>query len=144
MIEAYSTRSNKIKTLILLVVCGLTAMASVVIGIDDNPPGVLLAFLAAIAFILSFCHPWRTARKFIFLLLASLLGLFLFVILSIISDSIVQNPKSSVTLQNLLQSPAIEALSVIFAMLCSAAFFVGIVGSIVMFIRNRRQKNVNE
>ena len=74
-----------------------------------------------------------------FLLLASVLGFILFIILSMISDSIVQNPASSDTLQKLIESPVNEALSIIFAMLCSAAFLVGVVGAVVMFIRNRRQ-----
>ena len=139
MIDAFSTPRNRIKTFIFLVTCGLLAIASVVVGIDDNPPGVLLAYLAATAFVLAFSHPWRTARKFMFLLLASVLGFILFMILSMISDSIVQNPASSDTLQKLIESPVNEALSIIFAMLCSAAFLVGVVGAVVMFIRNRRQ-----
>jgi len=139
MIDAFSTPRNRIKTFIFLVTCGLLAIASVVVGIDDNPPGVLLAYLAATAFVLAFSHPWRTARKFMFLLLASVLGFILFIILSMISDSIVQNPASSDTLQKLIESPVNEALSIIFAMLCSAAFLVGVVGAVVMFIRNRRQ-----
>lgn len=140
MIDAFSTRSNKIKTLILLAVCGLSAIASVVVGINDNPPGVFLALFAAIAFILAFSHPWRTTRKFAFLLLASVLGLLCFIILSILSDSIAQNPTSPATLQNLIQSPANEALYLIFAMICSAAFIVGCIGSVVMLIRSRRQR----
>ena len=139
MIDAFSTRSNRLKTLILLVICCLSAIASTVMGIDENPPGILLALLAAVTFVLAFSHPWRTARKFMFLLLASVLGFILFIILSMISDSIVQNPASSDTLQKLIESPVNEALSIIFAMLCSAAFLVGVVGAIVMFICNRRQ-----
>ena len=139
MIDAYSAPRNRIKTFIFLVTCGLLAIASVVVGIDDNPPGVLLAYLAATAFILAFSHPWRTARKFMFLLLASVLGFILFIILSMISDSIVQNPASSDTLKKLIESPVNEALSIIFTMLCSAAFLVGVVGAVIMFIRNRRQ-----
>jgi uncharacterized membrane protein (UPF0136 family) len=139
MIDVFSTRSNRIKTFVLLVVCGLLAIASAVVGINDNPPGVLLALLAAIAFILAFTHPWRTARKFMFLLLASVLGFILFMFLSIISDSIVQNPASSIALQNLIQSPANEAMDMIFAMVCSAAFIVGVIGSVVMYIRSRSQ-----
>ena len=139
MIDAFSTPRNRIKTFIFLVTCGLLAIASVVVGIDDNPPGVLLAYLAATAFILAFSHPWRTARKFMFLLLASVLGFILFIILSMISDSIVQNPASSDTLKKLIESPVNEALSIIFTMLCSAAFLVGVVGAVIMFIRNRRQ-----
>ena len=65
MIDAFSTRNNKFKTLILLVVCGLLAIASIFVGIDDNPSGVLLALFSAITFILAFSHPWRTTRKFI-------------------------------------------------------------------------------
>ena len=137
MIDAFSTRSNRIKALILLVICCLSAFASTVVGIDENPPGILLALLAAVSFVLAFSHPWRTARKFLFLLLASVLGFILFVILSIISDSIVQNPASSDTLQKLIESPVNEALSIILAMLISAAFLVGVVGAVIMFIRSR-------
>jgi len=140
MIDAFSTPRNRIKTLILLMICCLSAIASTVMGIDENPPGILLALLAAVTFVLAFSHPWRTARKFMFLLLAAVLGVVLFIIVSIVSDSIVQNPASSDALQNLIESPVNDALSIIFAMLCSAAFLVGVVGAVVMFIRSRSQK----
>jgi hypothetical protein len=139
VIDASSTPRNRIKTLILLVICGLSAIASAVVGIDDNLPGILLAFLAATAFVLAFAHPWRTARKFMFLLLASVLGFVLFVILNIIFDSVAQDPATSGALQDLIQSPAIDALNLIIAMICPAAFIVGAVGSAAMFIRSRRQ-----
>jgi len=137
MTGAFSTPNNRKMTLFLLAICGLLAIASRVVGINDNLPGILLAFLAATAFVLAFVHPWRTARKFIFLLLASVLGFVLFVILNIIFDSVAHNPSTSVALQDLLQSPAIEAFSIISAMICLAAFSVGLVGSVVIFIRNR-------
>lgn len=74
-----------------------------------------------------------------FLLLASVLGIALFIILNIITDSIAQNPATPGALKNLLQSPAYETLSLIFAMVCQAAFIVGAVGSVAMYIRSRRQ-----
>ena len=43
MSDAFSTPSNRIKALILLAICGLLAIAAVVVGIDDNLPGILLA-----------------------------------------------------------------------------------------------------
>ena len=98
MIDALSTLHNRTRTIILLVICGLSAIASTFIGIDDNPPGGLLALLATVALILAFAHPWRTARKFMFLLLASVLGIVLFIIQDIISNSIAQNPATSGTL----------------------------------------------
>jgi uncharacterized membrane protein (UPF0136 family) len=139
MISAFSTPHNRKLALILLAICGLLAIAAVVVGINDNLPGILLAFLAAAAFVLAFVHPWRTAKKFVFLILASVLGFVLFVILNIILDTATQNPTTTGVLQNLLQSPVIDAFSIIIAMLCTAAFIVGVVGSITMFIRNRRR-----
>jgi uncharacterized membrane protein (UPF0136 family) len=139
MTGAFSTPHNRKTTLILLAICGLLAIAARVVGINDNLPGILLAFLAVTAFVLAFVHPWRTARKFIFLLLASILGFALFVILNIIIDTAAQNPANAGALHDLLQSPAIDAFSIIIAMICPAAFIVGAVGSVVMFIRNRRQ-----
>ncbi len=139
MIDALSTPHNRIRTFILLVICGLLAIAAGAVGIDDNPPGILLAYLTATAFVLAFAHPWRTARKFVFLLLASVLGFVLFVILNIISDSIAQNPATSSALRDLMQSPAFDTLNLIIALIFPAAFIVGAVGSVAMFIRNRRQ-----
>jgi hypothetical protein len=139
MIAAFSTPHNRTKTFILLAVCGLLAIAAATVGIDDNLPGVLLAFLAATAFVLAFVHPWRTAKKFVLLLLASVLGFVLYIILNIILDTAVQDSATAGALQDLLQSPVADALSIIIAMLCFAAFIVGAVGSVAMFMRNRRR-----
>ena len=139
MTSAFSTPHNRKTTFILLAICGLLAIAAVAVGIDDNLPGILLAFLAATAFVLAFVHPWQTAKKFMFLLLASVLGFVLYIILNIILDSVAQNPATSGALQDLIQSPIVNALSLIIAMVCPAAFIVGAVGSVAMFIRSRRQ-----
>ncbi|HLF72701.1 MAG TPA: hypothetical protein VI524_00005 [Anaerolineales bacterium] len=107
MLDALSTPHNRIRTLILLGACGLSAIAAV--GIDDNPPGILLAFLAAIAFVLAFVHPWRTARQFRFLLYASVLGFPLFVILNNVFKAVAHNSATAGALQNLLQGLAVAA-----------------------------------
>jgi uncharacterized membrane protein (UPF0136 family) len=139
MTSALSTPHDRKITLIFLAICGLLAIAAVIVGIDDNPPGILLAYLAATAFVLAFVHPWRTARKFMLFLLASVLGFVLFVILNITLDTVAQDPANTGTLQDLLESPAIEALSIIIALICPAALIVGVVGSVAMFIRGRRR-----
>jgi hypothetical protein len=139
MVDAFSTQRNRIKSLIFLAVCGLSAIVAAVIGIDDNPPGIVLAFLAGIAFVLAFVHPWRAARKFLSLLGAAVLGFALFIVLNIVSDAIVQNPSTAGAIRGLMQSPASDALNLIFVVLCASAFIVGSVGSAIMFIRSRRQ-----
>jgi len=139
MIAAFSTPHNRTKTLILLEVCGLLAIAAAAVGIDDNLPGVLLAFLAATVFVIAFVHPWRTAKKFALLLLASVLGFVLYIILNIILDTAIQDSATAGALQELLQSPVVAAFSIIIAMLCPAAFIVGAVGAVAMFMRSRRR-----
>jgi hypothetical protein len=139
MIAAFSTPGNRNKSLILLAVCVLLAIVAAAVGVDDNPPGILLAFLSATAFVLVIVHPWRTARKFVILILASLLGFILFIILNIFLDNAAQNPATSGALRDLLNSPTANAFSIIIAMICVAAFIVGAVGSVVMAIRNRRR-----
>jgi glucan phosphoethanolaminetransferase (alkaline phosphatase superfamily) len=133
------SQPNRVKSFILLAICGVLAIAAVAVGIDDNPPGILMAFLAAIAFVLAFVHPWRSARRFTFLLLASVLGFVLFAALNISSDLIIQNPATSAALRNLIESPANETLTVTFAMLLPAAFLVGAIGAVAMLLRNRRR-----
>jgi hypothetical protein len=130
--------NNRIKTFILLAICVLSAIGAVVIGIDDNLPGILLAFLAATCFILAFVHPWCTPRKFLFLLLAAVLGLILFVALFILIDITAQNPVTPLALRELTESPAFEITSIIIAMILPAAILIGMVGWIVMLIRSRR------
>ena len=138
MIDAFSTPHNRIKTLILLVICGLSAIAAAAVGIDDNPPGILLAFLATTAFVLAFVHPWRTARQFRLLLYASVLGLALFVILNNVFAAVAHNSATAGALQNLLQGLAVAAFFLA-TLICPAAFIVGAVGSVAMFIRSRRR-----
>ena len=129
---------NRIKTFILLAICVLSAVAAALLGIDDNLPGILLALVAAAAFILAFVHPWRSARKFLFLLLAAVLGFILFVVLNILIDTAVQNPATPLALRELTDSPAFETMSIIIIMILPAAILIGVVGWIVMVIRSRQ------
>ena len=139
MTNVFSNPHNRKLTLILLAICVVLAVAAIVAGIDDNLPGILLAFFAATAFVLAFVHPWRTPRQFVYLLLASVVGFILFIILNILLDTAAQDPATTGALQDLLQSPVINAISIIIAMICTASFIVGTVGSVAMFIRNRRR-----
>jgi uncharacterized membrane protein (UPF0136 family) len=135
MTGAFSTPQNRRVAFAFLAISGLLAIAAAMAGINDNPPGILLALLAATALVLAFVHPWRSARKFLFLLLASVLGFVLYVILNIGLDAV---SATSGVLQDRLLSPLVDALNIIFIMICLAAFLVGAVGSAVMAIRNRR------
>lgn len=138
MIDALSTPQNRIKTFILLVICGLSAIAAAAVGINDNPPGILLAFLAAIAFVLAFVHPWRTARQFRRLLYVSILGIALFIILNNIFEAVAHAPTTMGAFQKLMQALAVAAFF-LGTLIFPAAFIISTVGSVVRFIRGRRK-----
>lgn len=137
MIAALSTRGNRLRTFTLLGVCGLSAIGAAALGIDDNPPGILLAYLAAIAFVLAFAHPWRTPRQFLGLLAVSIVGLFAFVVL----DGLLEPGANSLGRGTLVLDflhAAGTALFLIAVMVFPAGMLVGAVGAVIMAIRNRR------
>ena len=138
MIEAFSAPRNRLKTVILLGICGLSGLAAGIAGIDDNPPGILLAFVAAIAFVLAFVHPWRIAKQFRSLLFASMIGIAISVVLNNLFALVAHDPSTAEALQFPMQGLAVTAF--IFAtLICPAAFIIGAVGWVVMYIRGRRK-----
>ena len=138
MLKAISTPHDRIWTLILLVICGLLAIAAVAVGIDDNPPGILLAYLAASAFVLAFVHSWRTSRQFRRLLYASVFGFVVFGLLSNVFEAIALNFEGP-SLANDLLNGAGAASFLIATLICPTALLIGAVGAVVMSIRNRRR-----
>ncbi len=138
MLEALSTHRNRTLTFTFLAICCASATAAVVVGISDNPPGILLAFGAATALVLAFVHPWRTVKQFRGLLYASIISLPLLAILHNVFEAIASKSASAGVLQSLLQGLGVAAF-VLVTLICPPAVLVGAVGSVVMFIRNRNQ-----
>ena len=133
MLEALSTPRNRIRTFILLVVCGALAMVAGAEGIDDNPPGIFLAFGSACALVLAVVHPWRASKQFLHLVLASGLGLIVFGLLHNLFEAIA----GSSGLFHGLLSGASAASFVIAILVCPIGLLVGAGGAFVMSIRNR-------
>lgn len=138
MSVVFPTKGKRTMMFVLLALCGLSTIGAAAIGIDDNPPGVLLAYLAAFAFILAFAHSWQTARMFVLLLLVSVIGLVLFIILNNFFAAVAHNPATVGTFQKLMQGLAVSAFF-LGTLVFPAGFIVGAAGSIVMFIRNRHR-----
>lgn len=138
MIEALSTPHNRILTIVFLAICCASATSAVVVGISDNPPGILLAFGAAVVFVLAFVHPWRTAKQFRRLLYAALLGLVISAILHNLFEALAGKFASAGMFQIMVQGVGVAAF-LIAILICPTAIVVGLVGLLVMFIRNRRR-----
>ena len=138
MIEALATPRNRTRTLVLLVICGLLAIAAATVGISDNAPGILLAYVAATAFVVAFVHPWRTPRHFRRLLYTSALGFVVFVLLHNVFEAIASNLGGSGLVHDLLNGAG-AAFFLIATLVCPPGLLVGAVGAVVMSIRNRRR-----
>jgi hypothetical protein len=136
MLEVFLTPRNRIRTLILLVVCSLSAIAAAVIGISDNLPGILLVFLAVTSFVLAFVHPWRTSRQFRRLLYTSALGLVVFGVLHNVFEAIGGQLTGSGFLQGLVNGAGV-AFFLITILICPPGIVIGAIGALVMFIKNR-------
>jgi hypothetical protein len=138
MTGVLSTARIKVRTLVLLAICGLLAIAAAVVGIDDNLPGVALAFLAATAFVMAFVHTWSTARQFKRLLYVSALAFVVFGVLHNGFEAIASRLGGPGLLPDLLNAVG-AALFLIATLICAPGILVGAVGALVMSIRDRRR-----
>ena len=136
MLKAFSTPRDKRRTLFLLAICAATAVAAVAVGIDDNPPGLLLAFLSAATLAVAFSHPWRSPRSFRRLMYASGFGFLVSVILHNVFYAWASVPDLPELARDLLTGVEVFFFFV-GILLCPPAFVVGMVGAVAMSIRRR-------
>lgn len=136
MLGAWATPRKRAMTVVFLAVCCICAIGAVLVGIADNPPGILLAYSGATALVLAFVHPWRTARPFRRLLYASVVGLVVFAILHNAFEAAATRAAGVGMLQGLLQGLSVVAF-LLAVLLCPPGVVVGGVGSVIMFVRNR-------
>jgi len=135
MLRAFATPRDRTVSVILLVACGLLAIAAAWTGISDNPPGILLAFVSIAALVTAFTHHWRRARPFGILAGGALAALVVLFVLTILFD--ISAKKMS---PGGLPAGVLRALSIgcmLAAMACPSALVVGSVGGLVMLVRGR-------
>ena len=130
-----ATRRQRTRTLIFLLISCISAVGAVVVGIDDNPLGIGLAFSAVAGLILALVHPWRAAKQFGGLLLASVIGFFVFVVLHNAFDALAVQAENMSLIRSMLQG--ISVVTFFLAVLvCPVAVFIGAIGAIVTFFHS--------
>lgn len=67
MIFLHPNRRDRERSLLLLGVAVVLALAATALGLRDNPPGILLALAAGVALVLVFVHPWRSWQAVLWL-----------------------------------------------------------------------------
>jgi len=130
-------------TLALLAVGCAFLAAGLVIGIGDNPPGLVLVYLAVSAWIVAFAHRWRRVKSFLILLTASLVGFPLSVVLHNVFYALAEVASDVVGL-----SQALGFLEVVFflvaLLVCPPGVLIGAVGSAVLALSRFRRERVSD
>ena len=138
MIEALSTPRNRKVTVVFLAIAAALAAAAGLVGISDNPPGILLAYGAAAALVLAFVHPWRTSRQFRYLLYGSFLGFLVFAVAHNLFEVVAGKMGGPGFVVAVLQGIQVAAF-LIAVLICPPALAIGTVGAVLMAIRNRHR-----
>ena len=113
------------KTYVYLLLGVISLAAAFVVSIPDNLPGILLAFLSSVLFILAFSHNWEKSKPYVMLLVSSLVG---FVVSAVLHN----------VFEVVVKGTLLELIGVFFFILaiflCPAGINIGGIGSLIKLI----------
>jgi hypothetical protein len=136
MLASLATPEHRRITLLLSVTAGALLLAGLLVGVSDNPPGILLVGLAFVAIVVAAVHTWRAPRPFVKLLLASILGFFVLVLLHNLLEGAAGLMSDGNVVRLLVQGVGVAAF-LMAVLVLPAAVLVGAGGAIAMFLRDR-------
>lgn len=128
MLQAFSTPANRTRTFYLIGLGIVLGLAAIVVGISDNLPGILLLYLAVIAFVLGVVHPWDTTKPFLYLLGISLLVMAVSVLLHNLFEGLASNV-GRMTLTGRLLEVAGGAFFIFATVLCPVLILIAAIGA---------------
>ena len=137
LLKLLDNRSNRKLMFVFLAISFISLVIAFIIGISDNPPGIALTYIAVSTLILVFVHRWREVKKFVILLIASVIGFPIFVILHNLFYALAVLSSDISVLYQLLEF--LHALFFIIAIiLCPPGIVIGGIGSIVIHFKRKR------
>ena len=110
---------------------------ALIIGIDDNPPGALLIYLGSFVLIITFVHHWRESKKFLILFISSIFGAIIFGVLHNLFDGLQKMMGDIIILSQILVFLSVTTF-LIALIVCPPGILIGLVGSIVLYFKNRK------
>jgi len=114
-------------TYIYLSVSIMAIVLALILGIDDNPPGIILVFAGCVLFILIFTQNWHNVKPFLLLSVFSIVGF--------IISAVLHNVLEAIGGEGSILGIIGVVFFLIAILICPAALLVGIVGSIVSSLR---------
>jgi uncharacterized membrane protein YdcZ (DUF606 family) len=128
-------KPSRRKRLILIGCAVVLLVAAVLVGIADNPPGLLLAFASSILVVLALTWDWRHPRKHFYLFVGSFLAFALTAVLHNVFEA-----AASVAGVPWLKTAGGfigAAFFLVAIFLCPAGMLVGAVGGIASLLRRQ-------
>ncbi|MCK4654676.1 MAG: hypothetical protein KAU01_09535 [Candidatus Cloacimonetes bacterium] len=139
LLKLPGNKSNRKVTFTFLAISIISLVIAFIIGIADNPPGLLFCYMGIVALILVFVHRWRKAKNYLILFLASLIGFPVFAVLHNVMYGLEKMAVDIIVLNQLLRF--LDVLFFLIAlMVCPPGILVGAVGSIVFYFKNKMTK----
>jgi len=137
---ARGRRKRKEVFILAGIFCALV-ISAIVVGVSDNIPGIVLCYLASVVLAVAPTRTWRRAKKFLILAAAAVIGFVVFVVLHNAFYALAILTEHIPALSRLM-----EAFHVVFfivaVLLCPATLLVGVVGSIVCAITEKRRRAI--
>jgi hypothetical protein len=134
---------SRVSTLVLIATGVVLLAAALFIGIGDNPPGLVLTYLAITAWILALAHRWRRLKSFLILLGASLIGFPLFSVLHNVFYALGVLASEFVVLSRFLGFLDVASF-ILSVLICPPGALIGAAGSVVMAISHLRGKRMTD
>ena len=139
--EGVQVRRKPKEVFILAGIFCTLVISAIVIGVNDNIPGIVLCYLATIVLVIAPILSWRKTRSFLILLVASVIGFFFFVFLHNAFYALTMLTSHIAVLSRLMEVLHVTSF-VIAVFLCPGTFLVGAVGSTVCAIMGRRKQTI--
>jgi hypothetical protein len=125
-------------TLVFLAATVVLIIAALLVGISDNPPGILLLYGAGLALVLAVTHRWRSPRKFGFLFLGAAVGFFITVAIHNFAEVGAERISNLPLLAYPLSAVSVAGF-ILAVIVCPAAAAVGALGWITTVVRGGRE-----
>jgi hypothetical protein len=123
-----------------LVAIACVALAGgLIVGVNDNLPGIALLFGGLICLVLAVVYRWRRPKSFLLLFALSALGFVVFAILHNVFYAIGESVDIA-WVQALMEALSVGAF-LIAILLCPAGILVGLVGWIAVLNRTRKESD---
>lgn len=117
------------KTYVYLIIGILLLVISIIVGISDNPPGIIISYIGFVFLVIAFTYNYQKTKSYVILLISSIIGFVLFAILHNVLEAIGKGT-------------FLETIGVFFFLagifLCPAGILVGIFGIITGLIKRKK------